>query len=166
MMQPFFDSRLVQIAGLRGDQLIEGDVPEEGVIALGNPETVIVEGRLSQPGDVAQPAKRLRIKIIRQNQRCSDEVLGHPPREVRGDFPERIDEPDDDSVSFASIYPAMEAAARPNVCDDGFETAVRALQMMQHADAVNEVETVAAKRSKIRPRDSIVFVSCRAHIFF
>src|SRR5437763_4336625 len=131
MMQPFFDRRLVQIAGLRGDELIEGDVPEEGVIALGNPETVIVEGRLSQPGDMAQPAKRLRIKIIRQNQRCSDEVLGHPPREVRGDFPERIDEPDDDSVSFASIYPAMEAAARQDVRDDGIETTLGTMHMAE-----------------------------------
>src|SRR5204863_1072908 len=118
MTQPRFDRRLVEIGGLRRDELIESDVAKKRIIALRDPKTVIVERGLAKGDDVAQPPERLGVKVVRENERRCDEILGHPPGQSRSDFSERIDQPDNKSVPFSSVDPAMETAARLYVGQD------------------------------------------------
>src|SRR5205823_13247010 len=83
---------------------------------------------------------RLRPQKIWNDQRQRDRVLREPPRQSRGDAAQRIDGGADQRVPFARVDPAMKAPARFRGAEHGVESEARLDEVVQHADAVDEVD--------------------------
>jgi len=58
---------------------------------------------------------------------------------------------DHDAVALAAVNPAMKTTARARVPENGIETSLGLLKVMQHADAIDEVELTEVCSREISP---------------
>src|SRR5262249_58910303 len=84
-------------ARLRGDELVERDVPEEAELALRDPRRVCVERHAAERSRRAEPPRQrpqtLFVGERRRRERRRGAVLVEPPRQARCDVADGLDDP-------------------------------------------------------------------------
>jgi len=83
----------VIVSRARRYELIERHMPEKAKGLGCNPARVIDSGRtaaVSEARSNRSARKQFRIDVIRRDERCCQEVLCEPPRQVRSNAPQRV----------------------------------------------------------------------------
>src|SRR2546428_5040962 len=95
--------------------------------------------------------QELRVTVVRHHERQRDAVLREPPWQMEGNSSHRIHDCAYQCVSLVRVHPAVKPPAFLRVTHHCCKAGVRILEMMQDADAINDVERTEVRDGQIAP---------------